>query len=230
MNPELPSDVSPEILEIGSRFPFGEIPINLDILPESGREVIKVGDVEGCKELNHHQGDNPYGFRGTCGLVSCEDVLGQFGIEVTEGEVVRHAVIEGLCNVSESPDSSGGTTMAGQAQILADGGVPAHPVTGADLGELASWVAEGRGVIAEVNAGELWDDARAYDSGYPNHAIVVTGSALDPQSGELLGFYVNDSGRGFPGDSGRFIPLDLMKHAWADVGGAAVVSDAVRAQ
>lgn len=229
MNPELPSDGSQDAIESGARFPFGEIPAALDVLPESGRQVIVIGDVERSKEFNHHQGDNPYGFRGTCGLVSCEDVLRQFGINVTEAEVVRHSVHDGLCNVTDQPETSGGTTMEGQAQILTDGGVPAHPVTGAGLGDLADWVSQGRGIIAEVNAGELWDDARAYGAGYANHAIVVTGAAVDPQSGELLGFYINDSGRGFPSDSGRFVSLDLMKHCWADVGGGAVLSDTVRA-
>jgi hypothetical protein len=226
---EIPGDGGLEMgRESGERFPFGEVPTYLDALPESGREIVVVGDVEGCKELNHRQGDNPYGFRGTCGLVSCEDVLRQFGVDVNEGDVVRHAITGGLCSVSDSPENSGGTTVEWQARILSDGGVPARPVAEADLSDLSGWIAEGRGIIVEVNAGELWNDPNAYDGGYANHAIVVTGVAMNPSSGELEGFFVNDSGRGFPGDSGRFVSVDLMQRAWGDTGGAAVVTDAVR--
>jgi hypothetical protein len=217
-----------EVGDIGGRSPFGDLPVHIDVLPESGREVVVLGDVEGCKELNHHQGDNPYGFQGTCGLVSCEDVLRQFGFEVTEGDVVRHALIADLCNQSDDPAECGGTSMYGQTQILVDGGLAAHPVVGAELGDLAGWVGEGRGVIVEVNAGELWDDTRAMDNGGANHAIVVTGAALDPESGALVGFYINDSGRGYPADSGRFVSIDLMQRAWAEAGGGAVITDTMR--
>jgi hypothetical protein len=229
MTKEISWDGIPEVSEVEDRLESEEVPSYLDVLPESGREVVVVGDVDGCREFNHLQGDNPYGFQGTCGLVSCEDVLRQFGVDVTEAEVVRHAVEDGLCNVTDSPQSCGGTTVSSQAQILSDGGVPAHAVTDATLGDLSGWVAEGRGVIIEVNAGELWNDVSAYENGYANHAVVVTGEALDPQSGAVLGYYVNDSGRGFPGDSGRFVSVDLMEKAWVDAGGTAVVSDAVRA-
>jgi hypothetical protein len=218
-----------DVGDVGRPFPFGEIPAHLDVLPETGREVVVLGDVEECGELNHKQGDNPYGFLGTCGLVSCEDVLRQFGIDVTEGDVVRHALIDGLCNIADRPESCGGTTMSDQTRILSDAGLPAHPELGAELGDLATWVGEGRGVIIEVNAGGLWDNPLAYDNGNANHAIVVTGVALDPRTGETVGFYVNDSGRGFPADSGRFVSVDMVQHAWANVGGAAIVTDAVRA-
>lgn len=223
------SDHSHELAEAAGRFPFGDVPVALDILPESGREVVVVGDVTGARDFNHRQGDNDFGFEGTCGLVSCESVLRQFGIDVSEGDVVRHAVSEGLCSISDAPEHSGGTSMSGQARILTEGGVPANPVVGAGLDDLARWVGEGRGVIAEVNAGELWDDPRSYGSGQANHAISVTGAALDPARGELAGFYVNDSGRGFDGDSGRFVSVDQMRLAWSDAGGAAVVTEAMRA-
>jgi hypothetical protein len=202
-----------------------EPPSYMDVLPESGREVVVVGDVQGYRELNHAQGDNQYGFQGTCGLVSCQDVLGQFGVNVSEGDVVQFAVGNGLCSVTDSPESSGGTSVETQAQVLSDAGVPAETVSGADLNDLAGWVAQGHGVIVEVNAGELWDNADAYANGDANHAIVVTGVALDPQTGQVEGYYINDSGRGFPSDSGRFVSADLMQQAWADTGGTAAVTD-----
>jgi hypothetical protein len=211
-----------------NRFPFGEVPAFLDVMPESNREVLVLGDVIRCRELNHRQGENPYGFQGTCGLVSCEDVLRQFGVDVNEAEVVRHAVSRGLCAVSDDASKSGGTSEEWQARILADAGVPAHVESGRSLSDLAEYVGEGRGIIIEVNAGELWNNPDAYGSGNANHAIVVTGVAVDPRSGELLGAYVNDSGRGYPGDSGRFVSSELLQRMWADTGGSCVVTDTVR--
>lgn len=210
-------------------FPFWEVPTTLDILPESGQEVLVIGDVVRFREINHRQGDNPYGFLGTCGLVSCEDVLRQFGIEVTESDVVQHAVRAGLCEVSSNPSECGGTTEWSQAQVLTDAGLPAHAEYGQTLSDLLDWVTTGRGVIIEVNAGELWDNSNAYDGGRANHAICLTGAAIDPQSGELAGFYINDSGRAYDGDAGRYIPAELMQRMWADAGGSAVITDAMRA-
>ncbi len=206
-----------------------DVPYSLDVLPESGREVLVVGDVERCKGFNHKQGANLFGFEGTCGLVSVEDVLNQFGKDVSENDVVRHAIETGRCRVSDRPGECGGTSVSDQAHLLTDAGVPAHPEVGAGFNDLARWVAEGRGVIVEVNAGVLWNDANAYDQGQVNHAITLTGAAVDPNSGELLGFYVNDSGRALPGDSGLFVSLDRMQQMWQDPGGLAVVTDTVKA-
>jgi hypothetical protein len=205
-----------------------EVPMYLDILPESGREVVVVGDPEGLRELNHRQGDNPLGFRGTCGLVSCQDVLCQFGVVVTEADVVAYAAEHGLCAISDVPAVSGGTSEASQAQLLAEMGVPAHVESGQGLSDLAAWVQEGRGIIIEVNAGELWNDPNAWDNGEPNHAVVVTGLALDPLTGQVSGFYLNDSGRGYPGDSGRFLDAHQMARAWSATGGSGVITDIVR--
>jgi hypothetical protein len=205
-----------------------EVPAYLDILPESGREVVVIGDPERFKELNHLQGDNSFGFQGTCGLVSCEDVLRQFGVEVTEDEVVAFAALFGLCHVGDNPAYCGGTTEFTQAVLLSTLGVPAHMEGGRGLSDLAGWVSEDRGVIIEVNAGELWNDVNAYGNGEANHAIVVTGVALDPVDGRVAGFYINDSGRGYPGDSGRFVTADLMERAWVAPGGSGVITDVVR--
>lgn len=222
-------DVGPSPSDLGPADFTADVPRYLDVLPESGREVLVIGDVERCKDFNHKQGANLYGFEGTCGLVSVEDVLNQFGKEVSENDVVRHAIETGRCFIGDNPAECGGTTLSDQAQLLCDAGVPAHPEQGAGYEDLARWVGEGRGVILEVNAGVLWNDANAYDHGQANHAVVLTGAAVSPDTGELLGFYLNDSGRALPGDSGHFVPLDRMHDLWQAPGGLAVVTDGVKA-
>lgn len=205
-----------------------EVPIQLETLP-SGDEAIVAGDCERCRDFNHLQGDNPYGFKGTCGLVSCEDVLRQFGVKTSEADVVRHAIDNGLCNSRGfEPGEMGGTTVRDQAQILTDFGVPASEHIAHSLDDLATGVESGRGVIIEVNAGVLWNDANYYGFGEPNHAITVTGIARDPETGRVLGAFINDSGRGFPEDSGRFLDAATLDAGWLEAGGGCVVTDVVK--
>jgi hypothetical protein len=68
-----------------------------------------------------------------CGLVSCENVLRQFGVEVSEADVVRHAVQKGICNLAEDPAKSGGTSADRRVEILRDFGVSAHLELGGDV-------------------------------------------------------------------------------------------------
>jgi hypothetical protein len=201
-----------------------EVPTALDTLPD-GRSTIVLGDVPGTADLNHLQGDNPYNFQGDCGLCSCQDVLNQFGVNATEGDVVEHAVQNHECAVTDDPEKSGGTSTSDQARILNDYGVPAHTEQGQSLEDLAANVEHGHGVIIEANAGHLWNQPQYLENGQANHAITVTGVARDPDTGQIQGFYVNDTGDGSPG--GKFIDADTMTHAWVDAGGSSVVTDVV---
>ncbi len=191
----------------------------------TGEATVVSGDPEALADFNHKQGANPYGFENDCGLVAAQDILNQFDIDVTETDVVEHAVRHGLCYVNPADlSASGGTVPETQAELLEQHGVPAHVVTGASVEDLAAAVEAGRGVIAEVNAAPLWDDINAYGTGLANHAIVLTCVARDPVTGDIQGFYINDSGTG---DSGRFVDAATMREASTDVGGEAVITDRV---
>lgn len=220
-------EFAPEVPFFKDTDPPMDVPRYLDVLPDN-TEVLVIGDMEHCRDFNHKQGINDLGFLGTCGLVSCEDVLRQFGIEATEATVVDYAARHRLCDVSASPPECGGTTEHSQAELLTELGVPAHAEFGDGQEQLAQYIEEGRGAIIEVNAGELWNSPEHLGFGEINHAVVVTGVARDPISGEIEGFYINDSGRGYPSDSGRFVPADVMYHAWEAAGGSCVVTDMVR--
>jgi hypothetical protein len=202
-----------------------DVPSYTDVLPD-GRETVVIGDPLGDAGNTHRQGQNDFEFEGTCGLVSCEDVLRQFGVDVSETDVVRHALQKGLCSVSEDPAKAGGTSAEGRVEILRDFGVPAHLELRGDVQKLADNIERGHGVIAAVDAGVLWDDANylAQDGG-TNHAVVVTGVAREPGTGALQGFYINDSGTG---KAAQFIDVKLMQEAWAAPGGTTTVTDDVR--
>lgn len=205
-----------------------EVPRHLERLP-NGDAVLVIGDPEHARDFNHPQGDNPFGFKGTCGLVSCEDILRQFDVAVSEADVVRHAIENGLCNTrGDNPGELGGTTISDQAQILTDLGVPASPERLDSLEDLANRIENGQGAIIEVDAGLLWNEPSAFGYGSPNHAIVVTGIGRDPETGEIVGVYINDSGRGWPEDSGRFLTTDEIDAAWLQPGGLCVTTDVVK--
>lgn len=208
----LPPDIGPDV------------PHRLDVLHD-GRTTVVIGDVTDLSADVRRQGDNPYGFQGTCGLCSCVGVLRGFGIRVTEADVVRHAVANGECVVDADPADSGATTPDMQVRLLGDYGVPAHVERMESLEELASSVEQGRGTIIGANAGVLWDDAAYYEYGQANHAIQVTGVSRDPMTGTIQGFYINDTGTG---EGGRFVDADTVDTAWLDAGGSAVVTDIVR--
>jgi hypothetical protein len=202
--------------------PIREVPVLLDKLPD-GREVVIHGDVPRLADHVHRQGENDRGFRGTCGLCSIEGILKQFGFDVSENKIVDYAADHGLCETHGPPEACGGTTLFDQVLLLRDFGVGAFVDVGDSLERLASRVEEGRGVIAEVNAGVLWDRAEYYGEGQANHAIVITGTARDPKTNQLLGFFINDSG--VP-SAGRFVDAQTMQWAFVEAGGLSVCTDA----
>ncbi|MFB6894181.1 hypothetical protein ACFCX4_33280 [Kitasatospora sp. NPDC056327] len=222
-HPDVRTDAHPDA---GARpEPGTDVPYRLDVLPD-GRETLVAGDVDRFADFTHPQGDNPFGYRGTCGLCSCEGVLRQFGVDVGEAEVVAHAIARGLCETDGDPAMRGGTSLTDQARVLGDFGVPAHTERADSLEDLAAALEHGRGVIVAANAGVLWDDADSYDGGRANHAVVPIGVARDPATGGIQGFYINDSGTG---EQARFVDAATMAEAWLDAGGGCVVTDRVHA-
>lgn len=200
----------------------GVAPQHMDTLTD-GREVLVIGDTDKFADFNHQQGDNELGFKQDCGLVSSQDVLNQFGIPVTENDVVHHAAENNECQVVPGDAAqSGGTTADWQANVLSDYGVPAHVENNGSMDDLANNITDGHGVIIEVNAGVLWDDANSYGDGTANHAITVTGVVRDPSTSEITGFIVNDSG---DGKGEKFVDAATVKQMWVDTGGQSVVTD-----
>jgi hypothetical protein len=202
-----------------------DIPHQLDTLPD-GTETVVIGDVQCLADHTHLQGDNVFGFEGTCGLCSCQDVLGQFGLNVSENDMVLHAVENAQCLVSDNPLEAGGTSAQTQAELLSDYGIPAHVDYAGSLEDLAAGVEQDRGVIIEANAGVLWDDDAYLGDGGRNHAVTVTGVARSPLTGEIHGFYINDTG---PGVAARFVDAAAMELAWLDTGGEFITTDVTRA-
>lgn len=138
------------------------------------------------------------GFLGTCGLVSCVNVLRLAGYPATESKVVGYASTTSagfgrgkLCTTNSFPEDNGGTSAKTRQQILQHFGIKSE-LREASVENIADAVSDGRGVIISVYAGMLyngWSDHRDL------HAITVTSVKKD-RSGNVLGFYVCDSGTG----------------------------------
>jgi hypothetical protein len=202
------------------------VPVEPGRLPD-GRPSMTIGDVRRDVAFNHLQGDNPDHDRGDCGIVSCADVLNQFGVQITEADAFVHAMrCHELHRVPGRPGESGWTLPAEQAAILTDYGVPSHAEAAQPVERLALALEQGHGVIAMVNCGVLWSDPRALEHGQANHAVTITGIARDCYDGALLGFYINDSGTG---QSGQFVSAHLMTTAFEHEGGFCVVTDCAQA-
>jgi hypothetical protein len=169
----------------------------------------------------HPQGWNDKGYEGTCGLVSVEGTARHAGTDTSESHVVDVAADKGLCETEGDPEQQGGTNPWDRQAVLDELGVPSRIESDRTPEDLAQMVERNDGVIARVNAGELWGDddhlgAPAPDGRLrPNHAVSVTGTVR--KDGALDGFVVNDSG--VPDGAGKFVPLDRWNMAWTDTFG-----------
>ena len=115
--------------------------------------------------------------------------------------------------------NTGGTTPSERAALLTKNGVPASTAPGT-MQNLELAVAQGKGVVAAVDAGLLWNPA----FGAPLkswHAILVTGVEYDA-NGNILNVIVNDTGIG---TCGQKVPAATFKAALAARGADHVITN-----
>lgn len=154
----------------------------------------------------------------TCAVVCQQMILRQFGIDVSEAQLVYDATVNGwLTRDGMDPMDAG--------RLLEYYGVPVHYSFGSDIESLVSELAMGRKVIVAVDSGELWKQDWFFEDWVnPNgadHAVVVTGIDLsDPNQPKV---YLNDPGD--PNGAGKAYPLDEFLDAWSDSGQYYVATD-----
>lgn len=174
-------------------------------------------------DLDYSQGDEVPGYKGTCGETSVANICIMSGLQETEADVVKRAIANGWCRTQGSSDASrGGCNQYDQVNLLKSFGLQADYSNGYDQARLASLLKDGRGVLIAVNAGKLWGDPDYIQGGVLNHVVTVTGVACDADSGNVLGFYIADSGRGQASDANRYLSADDMRNV-ADAYGANMV-------
>lgn len=144
---------------------------------------------------------------GYCGPTSAAIIINEyFDAGITDPEyMVNQAYEMGLTdNISQ------GMYMADVQKLLAANGVPCENVT-SSMDDLANRLESGYGIIAFVDAGEVWgtDNDTASGDSNPDHFLVVT--EIDTNTGT-----VTLADPGDPNGNSREIPINEFEEAWAD--------------
>ncbi len=168
-----------------------------------------------ANELDYTQGDAVPDFRGTCALTSIANLLTQAARPTTESNVVNRAIAYGWTVIDPDlpPYVRGGSNYMDQQALLNSYGIRNDLIVGYNEQGVANLIRSGRGVIIAVNAGLLWNDPGYVDGGGVNHAVTVTGAVYGEADGELLGFYIADSGRHKVSDMTRFVDIETFRAA-----------------
>ena len=164
-------------------------------------------------------------FQGTCGIVSCVNILRMAGVNITEADIVEYASStheecinsfitsirnKMLCTVNLDPSSNGGTTAFDRKKILEHFGIPSS-TSCQSIEIISEAVSMGKGVIVSVDPYKLYLKRRSTENAL--HAITITSVEKD-LTGKIVGFYVCDSNAYYIGDSGaKFYTTNELKYA-----------------
>ena len=146
-----------------------------------------------------------------CGVESSRQLINQAnGTNITENQLLQGAINQGLANGTPgSPPvfANGGTNPAGRQSILAANGVGSS-VQSSNLTNLGLATSRGQGVIASLDAAQLWGGTTPPGS---LHAITVTGVEYD-DAGNPVNVIINDTGTG---NCGQVVPIATWNSAVA---------------
>jgi hypothetical protein len=156
----------------------------------------------------------------SCAIVSQKMILEQFGIEISEADLVYESFANGLYT------PGGGTSPLDVGKLLEIHGVGVHHVTGGSIEGLLAEIQQGHKVIVGVDSDEMRNpESPFYDMSQADrgadHAIVVTGFTVDSNGVPLIHF--NDPGHA--DGAGNTIPLEEFRNAWSDSGNMYVATD-----
>jgi hypothetical protein len=154
----------------------------------------------------------------TCAIKSQQLVLDDFGIHLTEDQLVQQAEQYNIY----APGS--GTSPQDVGKLLELNGVHCTQNANASIYDLTSALAKGEKIIIGVDSGELWYDNKISDviSGEKaDHALIVAGiDTTDPNNVQVI---LTDPGTG---QEGAHYPMDQFLDAWHDSGNFMVTTDA----
>jgi hypothetical protein len=149
-------------------------------------------------------------YQDTCAIQCQHLILNQFDVPVTEAQLVREAMAEGIYTPGH------GTNPSDVGKLLEDHGIAVHRYSGANVFNLAVELGQGHKVIVGVDSGSLWHTHSILDEisarfgfGTADHAVVVSGiNTQNPQHPTVI---ITDPGTG---DVAREYPLDDFLEAW----------------
>jgi hypothetical protein len=146
----------------------------------------------------------------TCAIQCQHLILNQFGIPVSETQLVREAIHDGIYSPGH------GTKPGDVGRLLEDHGLPVHRYAGANVFNLAVELGKGHKVIVGVDSGSLWHTnsllgelAAHFGFTAADHAVIVSGiNTHDPQHPTII---VTDPGTG---DVAKEYPVHDFLEAW----------------
>ena len=148
----------------------------------------------------------------TCDIHSQQQIMSMFGINATETDLVKDAIIHG----EYAPLGCEGTSILHTGNLLERHGIYVHRCINATIDDLISELSQGHKIIVAVDADEIWaEDEKSLSAEYikdvispeSNHAVVVVG--VDTVTGDVD---VVD-----PGDGNlKRINSNVFVNAWQD--------------
>lgn len=182
------------------------------------------------KQRRQNGGDSVYpGAQsyGNCGIQSSAQLIeAKTGKKQDEKKLLNETVKDGNAQdvllgrlrravFDEKNPSAGSTTPQDRQAILKKAGIDSKIVK-TSKAELAKAIRANKGIVANVDAGELWNDPQYAGGG---HAIMVYDGDFD-ENGNLTHVYINDTGNG---TQGRKMEIDeFMQAADAKKGGSSL--------
>ncbi|WP_233149369.1 calcium-binding protein [Herbaspirillum camelliae] len=178
----------------------------------TGPDVLTYGNPFAFHGLDYQQGDAVARYEGTSGEVCIANLATIAGMSVTEKDVVNKAIAEKLCDTtSKSTTKRGAISAENELILLKEFGLASTLAQGFDENAVARSILAGKGVIVTVNGSTLWAKNIPENVGMTDHMIAIVGVGYGAQSGEVDGFYISDSGRGFANDTCRYISLQTLR-------------------
>ena len=180
-----------------------------DGLDMNNNDEIGVGDIDGSGHITQTTNF-------TCDVVSQEMILKDFGIDVSEAQLVSDAYEHGWL-------TQDGTLPEDMGKLLNYYGVDTHYGHGIDA--MMSELVEGHKVIVGVDAGELWKTDSIFEDLFQgeqaDHAIVVKDIKTDVLGEQIV--VVNDPGD--PLGGGKEYLVDDFLNAFKDSGCTYIATD-----
>lgn len=183
-------------------------PITQECTLPDGTEALVTGDLAAAEAAWHPQGENGLGACGTCAIACVDMARRMHGHESSEDQVLRAAIDQGHFGL---PDE--GVPPRRITRFVRSFFPDAQPTANMRAPELAERLERGDSAIIYVNANWLYNQPEA-NPWYANHAVLITGTARHPQSGQLLGFTYND---GNESAANHFISVENLHYCWVNM-------------
>lgn len=169
-----------------------------------GAGTVLIGDFAAIGSRKVFPGRQHYG---NCGIQSSKQIIHQAtGANPNEDVILSVALSGGYAENNIINSKRGSTGATGRQGLLQEYNVSSIVIDKPNKDDLAAALKEDKGIIANVDAGKLWNDPEYVGSG---HAIVIIEGDFN-EKGELTHVYINDTGTA---QQGRRLSINDMLEA-----------------